>query len=268
MKYFTLIILSAILFLGGCKKKEQRVVLIKTDYGNIKIKLYDETPRHRDNFIKLTEEGFYNGVLFHRVINEFMIQGGDPDSKNAKPGDRLGNGGPGYKIPAEIHFPELFHKKGVIAAAREGDRVNPEKMSSGSQFYIVQGKKFTDEELDKVEMRVNDMRKQQISYKLMSQYKDSLILLQQQQKFDELMALQNRIQKQAETELSKNRFSFPENVREVYKTIGGTPHLDSNYTVFGEVIEGLDVVDSIAAVKTDRYDRPVKDIRMTVEVVK
>ncbi len=268
MKYFTLIILSSILFLGGCKNKEQRVVLIKTDYGNIKIKLYDETPRHRDNFIKLTEEGFYNGVLFHRVINEFMIQGGDPDSKNAKPGDRLGNGGPGYKIPAEIHFPELFHKKGVIAAAREGDRVNPEKMSSGSQFYIVQGKKFTDEELDKVEMRVNDMRKQQISYKLMSQYKDSLILLQQQQKFDELMALQNRIQKQAETELSKNRFSFPENVREVYKTIGGTPHLDSNYTVFGEVIEGLDVVDSIAAVKTDRYDRPVKDIRMTVEVVK
>jgi len=268
MKYFSLIIFAAVLFLQGCKNKEQRIVLIKTDYGDIKIKLYDETPRHRDNFIKLTEEGFYNGLLFHRVIKEFMIQGGDLESKNAKPGEKLGNGGPGYKIPAEIHFPELFHKRGVIAAAREGDRVNPEKKSSGSQFYIVQGKKFTDEELDKAEMRVNNMRKQQIYFKLMSQYKDSLIALQQAQRFDEFYAMQKKVQELTEAELKKNHFSFPENIREVYKTIGGAPHLDSSYTVFGEVIEGMDVVDSIAAVQTDSYDRPVKDIRMTVKVVK
>jgi len=267
MKYLLFILLSALFLLNGCKKKEDRVVLLKTEYGNIKIRLYDETPRHRDNFIKLTEEGFYNGLLFHRVINEFMIQGGDPDSKNAQPGEQLGNGGPGYKLPAEIHFPELFHKKGVIAAAREGDRVNPEKKSSGSQFYIVQGKKFTDEQLDKVEDRVNRMRKQQVQYKLMSQYRDSLVALQQAQKFDEYYALQKKIQDLSDEESSKNPFKFPANVREAYKTIGGTPHLDSNYTVFGEVIEGLDVVDSIAAVQTDQYDRPVKDIRMTVEVI-
>ncbi len=268
MKYFSIIIFAAVIFLQGCKNKDRRIVLIKTDYGNIKIKLYDETPRHRDNFIKLTEEGFYNGLLFHRVINKFMIQGGDPQSKDAKPGEQLGNGGPGYKIPAEIHFPELFHKRGVIAAAREGDRVNPEKMSSGSQFYIVQGKKFTDEELDKAVMRVNNMRKQQIYFKLMSQYKDSLIAMQQAQKFDEFYAMQKKIRDLTEQELNKNLFSLPDSIREVYKTIGGTPHLDSNYTVFGEVIEGMDVVDSIAAVQTDKYDRPLKDIKMTVEVIK
>ena len=267
MKYLSLILLSVLFLMNGCKNKENRVVLLKTDYGNIKIKLYDQTPLHRDNFIKLSEEGFYNGTLFHRVIKEFMIQGGDPESKNSLPGQQLGNGGPGYKLPAEIHYPELFHKRGVIAAAREGDRVNPEKKSSGSQFYIVQGKKFTDEELNKVEERVNGMRKQQIRYKLMSQYRDSLQKFQETQKFDEFYALQKKIQDITEKEWNKDPFRIPENVREVYKTIGGTPHLDSNYTVFGEVIEGMDVVDSIAAVQTDQYDRPVKDIRMTVEVI-
>ena len=268
MKYFSLVIISALLLMSGCKKKEERIVLIKTDYGNMKVRLYDETPLHRDNFIKLTEEGFFNGTLFHRVIKDFMIQGGDPDSKNANPGQRLGNGGPGYKIPAEMHFPELFHKKGVIAAAREGDRVNPEKMSSGSQFYIVQGKKITDEQLDKVEAGVNAMRKQQIRFRVMSEYKGKLLKLQQEQKFDEFTALQKKIQEEVDKEAAQNRFVIPENIRDVYKTIGGTPHLDSNYTVFGEVIEGLNVIDSIAAVQTDRYDRPVKDVRMTIEVVK
>jgi cyclophilin family peptidyl-prolyl cis-trans isomerase len=235
----------------------------------MKIKLYDETPRHRDNFIRLTKDGFYNNLLFHRVINEFMIQGGDPDSKNAKPGVQLGNGGPGYDLPAEIRFPQLFHKKGVIAAAREGDNVNPEKKSSGSQFYITQGKIFTDEELDKIEERINGMKKNQVYYSLMSAQKNSLITLQKEGKFDEYTTLQQKIKEEAEQKIKKlTKYTIPENIREVYKTVGGTPHLDTNYTVFGEVIEGLNVIDSIATVETDPNNRPLKDIKMTVEIVK
>ncbi len=270
MKYKLLLLFPIVMFFQGCKNEpKDRIVQIKTDLGNIKIKLYDATPRHRDSFIRLTKDGFFDDLLFHRVINEFMIQGGDPDSKDAKPGEKLGNGGPGYEIPAEIHFPKLFHKKGVIAAAREGDNVNPEKMSSGSQFYIVQGKTFTDEQLDKVEARVNDMKKQQIYYSMMSEYQDSLISLQNAGKYDEFSDLQQEIKNKVNTKLEEDGlFIIPEDIREVYKTVGGTPHLDSNYTVFGEVIEGLDVLDSIAAGKTDQYDRPVKDVRMTVKVIK
>ena len=270
MKYLVLLLFSLLLVFQGCKNEhEDQIVVIKTEFGNMKIKLYNETPRHRDNFIRLTKNGFYNNLLFHRVINEFMIQGGDPDSKNAKPGVQLGNGGPGYELPAEIRFPQLFHKKGVIAAAREGDRVNPEKRSSGSQFYIVQGKKFTDEQLDKIEDRINSMNEKQVYYSLMSAHKDSLVALQKEGKFDEFTALQQQIKNDAEQKIKAlTKYSIPENIREVYKTVGGTPHLDTNYTVFGEVIEGLNVIDSIAAVETDTNNRPVKDIKMTVEIVK
>jgi cyclophilin family peptidyl-prolyl cis-trans isomerase len=268
MKYL-LLILTALVLLQSCNKKEEdRIVMIKTGYGDIKIKLYNETPRHRDNFIRLANEGFYNGLLFHRVINEFMIQGGDPDSRDAKPGVLLGNGGPGYDLPAEIHYPELFHKKGALAAAREGDRINPEKKSSGSQFYIVQGKTFTDEELDAVEKRVDRMNRQSIYYKTLSLYSDSLLALQKDQKWDEFYAMQKKIQKIVDDKIKANPHKIPPELREVYKTIGGTPHLDGNYTVFGEVIEGLNVIDSIAKVQTDTNDRPVKDIKMEVVVIK
>jgi cyclophilin family peptidyl-prolyl cis-trans isomerase len=196
--------------------EKERKVLISTSYGDIKIRLYDETPLHRDNFIKLASEGYYDGTLFHRVINQFMIQGGDPDSKGAKSDAMLGNGGPAYTIPAEF-ISKYYHKKGVIAAAREGDNVNPNKASSGSQFYIVQGKKFTDAELDVITTRTGH--------------------------------------------------AFTKEERDVYKTIGGAPHLDGSYTVFGEVYEGLDVVDKIAAVKTGFADRPVDDIKMTVKII-
>ncbi|HEY1871808.1 MAG TPA: peptidylprolyl isomerase [Chitinophagaceae bacterium] len=195
------------------KKDRKKDVLLETNYGNIVIRLSDSTPLHRDNFLKLVKTGYYDSVLFHRVIKNFMIQGGDPDSKHAKAGVPLGNGGPGYRIPAEFRT-TLFHKKGVIAAARDN---NPEKASSGSQFYIVQGKIFTDAGLDSVE-----------TYRL-------------------------------------NGRKIPDAQREIYKTIGGTPHLDQNYTVFGEVVKGLDVVDKIAAVPTstgnDR-DRPLEDVRI------
>ena len=195
------------------KKDRKKDVLLQTNYGDIVIRLSDSTPLHRDNFLKLVKMGYYDSVLFHRVIKNFMIQGGDPDSKHAKPGEPLGNGGPAYAIPAEFRA-TLFHKKGVIAAARDN---NPEKASSGSQFYIVQGKIFTDAGLDSVE-----------TYRL-------------------------------------NGRKIPADQREVYKTVGGTPHLDQNYTVFGEVVKGLDVVDKIASVSTSKgqdRDRPIEDVRI------
>jgi peptidyl-prolyl cis-trans isomerase B (cyclophilin B) len=195
----------------------QKMVLIETSLGNITVKLYNETPLHRDNFIKLVEDTFYNGCIFHRVINQFMIQGGDPDSKNPQAKQQLGNGGPGYTIAAEI-ISELFHKKGVLAAARLGDDVNPDKESSGSQFYIVQGKKFSDSDLNMLETRMN--RK------------------------------------------------FTPEQRETYKNIGGTPHLDGNYTVFGEVVEGLEVVDKIAQEQTNlSNNRPLQDIKMNMKII-
>jgi len=180
------------------------------------ILLYDETPKHRDNFIKLVKDGFYNGTLFHRVIRDFMIQGGDPESKGAAPKQRLGTGGPGYTIEAEFR-PEFIHKKGALSAARQGDQVNPEKRSSGSQFYIVQGKKATADEL-------------------------------------------NRISSQT------GAFYTADQIK-TYQQIGGTPFLDNQYTVFGEVIEGLDVIDKIAAVKTRPGDRPVEDLEMTMTLI-
>ena len=198
------------------KKDRKRDIELVTNYGNIVLRLYDSTPLHRDNFIRLVKTGYYDSVLFHRVINRFMIQSGDPDSKHAEPGQPLGNGGSKYTVPAEFRV-SIFHKKGVLAAARQGDDVNPEKASSGSQFYIVQGKKFTDAGLDSVE-----------TYRL------------------------------------KGR-KIPADQREAYKTIGGTPHLDQGYTVFGEVVSGLDVVDKIAAVPTSKgedRDRPLEDVRV------
>lgn len=191
-------------------------VLISTDLGDITIELFNETPLHRDNFLKLVDEGFYDETIFHRVIQDFMIQGGDPDSRDAEPGVPLGMGGPGYTIPAEF-VDGLYHEKGVLSAARMGDQVNPQKESSGSQFYIVQGKVYTPQELDLIEERTGKL-------------------------------------------LSNEQ-------RNAYTTVGGTPHLDNDYTVFGRVVEGLDVVDRITAVEKDRRDRPIEDIKMTMKVV-
>lgn len=193
------------------------LILIETKYGDMKIRLYDETPLHRDNFIKLAEEGFFDGTLFHRIIDGFMIQGGDPDSKNAKPGQALGMGGPSYTIPAEFNT-DLIHYKGVLAAARQGDVVNPKKESSGSQFYIVHGSEVTDLTLTSLE------RKKGVKYTAEQRSK--------------------------------------------YKELGGTPVLDHDYTVFGEVVEGLEVIEKIAKAQKDRRDRPVEDIRMTVKAIK
>ena len=212
----TLLLLTTVAFAG---KPKNQYVRIKTSYGDCIIRLYNETPQHRDNFIKLVKQGLYNGTLFHRVIQNFMIQGGDPDSKDttkAKPGAELGNGDVGYTVPAEFRD-SLFHKRGVLAAARDD---NPKKASSGCQFYIVGGKRYTDGKLDTLEKAPR-----------------------------------------------MNGHKFPAWQREWYKTTGGTPQLDQNYTVYGEVVFGIDMVDRIAAVKKDERDRPVVDVPMTVELL-
>lgn len=222
--YFLLFFLSVI----GCgfaqkadkqKKDAEKVyyVKIETSYGDMVVKLYNETPLHRDNFIKLVQDGTYDGLIFHRVISQFMIQGGDPNSRDAKPGQMLGDGGLGYTIPAEF-VPGLYHKKGALAAARQGDDVNPKKESSACQFYIVQGNTWDAGRLKMVEQRMGK--------------------------------------------------SFTAEQAEVYATLGGTPFLDGDYTVFGEVVEGLEVIDKIAAVQCGPMDRPVEDVKMKMTIIK
>lgn len=199
------LLLTSVIFAQSTKVK------IETNKGTMTVMLYDETPVHRDNFIKLAESGFYDGLLFHRVISTFMIQGGDPDSKDAPAGKVLGNGGPGYTLPAEI-IPKYYHKKGALAAARTGDQTNPQRRSSGSQFYIVQGKSYTD-------MQIDSMEKQLYT-------------------------------------------TFTDDQRDAYTTVGGVPHLDAQYTVFGEVTEGLDIIDKVASVEKGANDRPVEDVKI------
>lgn len=254
-------------------KEKTRFVLVETPYGNMKLKLYNETPKHRDNFLKLVEQGFYDSLLFHRVINKFMIQGGDPDSKNAPLDKLLGDGGPGYDIDAEFDT-TLFHKKGALAAAREPDQVNPEKRSSGSQFYIVQGKTFTREELKKMEDRVNFPKRKELVMDYVqkpenAELKKKIDELLKSGAYNEMNALYSQIAEKLEPEYQKlDLYHYSEEQIETYSTLGGTPHLDQNYTVFGEVVEGLNVIDSIAAVKTNQQDRPLKDIFMKMKIVR
>jgi len=255
------------------KKEKTKFVLIETVYGDMKVMLYNETPLHRDNFIKLAKEGFYDSLLFHRVIKDFMVQGGDPDSKNAPENKKLGNGGPGYQIDAEI-IDGLFHKKGALSAARQGDNVNPEKKSSGSQFYIVQGKIIPQNKLAQMEEQQNGKLKQKFFGDFIMNPENIAI----KTKLDSLnrvgarTELNNEIEKlatQLEPEMEGlGLFKFSPEQIENYTTIGGTPHLDNEYTVFGEIIEGLNIVDSIAAVKTGRADRPMEDIIMKMKVVR
>ncbi len=222
MKRLSVIFLSIALLINlsamSQTKSEQKPVkfVIHTDFGDMKGILYDQTPKHRDNFVKLVKSGFYDGLLFHRVISGFMIQGGDPASKNAKPGQHLGSGGPGYTVPAEFNS-QLIHKKGALSAARLGDEANPQKASSGSQFYIVQGKIQNSAQLDGLSARTG--------------------------------------------------FKYTDDQKKIYEKIGGTPFLDGSYTVFGEITEGLEVIDKIAVVEKDQADRPKSDVKMTIKIV-
>jgi peptidyl-prolyl cis-trans isomerase B (cyclophilin B) len=217
MSYRKQIISLFVLFHGGLfhcfSQTAAHTLLIETSMGNMKCILYGETPMHTDNFVELVNNGYYNGLLFHRVINNFMIQTGDSNSRNARKGSVLGYGGVNYTVPAEFH-PDLYHKKGVLAAARQGDKVNPDRRSSGAQFYIVQGKKISDAEMDAMEA-------------------------------------------------GGSHIPFTQDQRKTYRNIGGTPHLDYGYTVFGEVIEGVGIIDKIASVPVDGRNRPVEDVRIT-----
>lgn len=198
-------------------------ILLETTMGNIRLALYNETPLHRDNFLKLVRDGYYDGNLFHRVISRFMIQSGDSTSRHAKAGEQLGEGDLDYRIPSEIVFPKYFHKRGALAAAREGDDINPNRESSAAQFYIVYGRRFNDEMLDKVQERI--------------------------------------------TKATDGKITLTPEIRQAYFERGGTPHLDGQYTVFGEVLEGIDVVERIQTVETDKNDRPVEDVRIVKATV-
>jgi cyclophilin family peptidyl-prolyl cis-trans isomerase len=236
---------------------------IETSLGTMLVTLYEETPLHRDNFIKLAQEGFYDDLLFHRVIKNFMVQTGDPESKNADRHKHLGAGGPGYTIPAEIVFPQLFHKRGALAAARQSDEVNPEKTSSGSQFYIVQGQPMSDEELDQFENSSRYAKEKEIFQQIANTMRDQIVVLQKANDTDGLNALRDSIYEETQKKVNEmDPFHFTPEQREAYKTFGGTSFLDGNYTVFGEVIEGLDVIDKISEVKTDSHDRPQDDIKI------
>lgn len=249
--------------------QKNQMAVIHTEFGDMKVILYNETPRHRDNFIKLVKEHYYDSLLFHRVIKDFMIQGGDPESRHAAPSTMLGNGGPAYTIPAEFVFPKYFHKKGALAAARQGDQTNPDKASSGSQFYIVQGTVLSDDELKQIEGGLTNQKRQDAGNVVFKPYIDSLKYYDTMRDSVRFMNLYQKAAAAAnKAAMEATPFKLPEELISVYKTIGGTPFLDNNYTVFGEVVEGLDVIDKIAAAEGDGNNRPLKDIRMSIELVK
>lgn len=274
-----LIVLLTILVCGltACKpgqKKEEDMeketkLKIETSAGDITVKLYNETPKHRDNFIKLVEDGTYEGTLFHRVIKDFMIQAGDPESKKAPKGKMLGAGDVGYTVPAEFVYPKYFHKKGALSAARQGDNVNPKKESSGCQFYIVTGKVYNDSTLLGMESQMNENKINVIFNTLAQKHMKEIYKMRKENDENGLYELQEKLFAEAEAEAAKQpEFHFTPEQIEAYTTVGGTPHLDGEYTVFGEVIEGMDIVDKIQQVKTDRSDRPEEDVKIVkVEVL-
>ena len=243
-------------------------IKIKTTEGDIIVRLYDETPLHRDNFIKLAGEGYFDGTLFHRVIKDFMIQGGDPDSKGAPAGKSLGTGGPDYTIPAEFVYPQLFHKRGALSAARLGDEVNPGRESSGSQFYIVWGKTCKPQELKQMERQITMQQEQTVFNQMVQEHKAEIMDLRRNKDRAGLQELQDKLEAATKAkckEMGTPKFT-PEQI-EAYTTVGGTPFLDNQYTVFGEVESGLEIVEKIQNCDTLRGDRPKTDISMTVEII-
>lgn len=239
---------------------DDAIVELKTSLGDIYVELFNDTPLHRDNFLKLVNDGFYDGVLFHRVIDNFMVQTGDPKSKEARPGQPLGSGDPGYTVAAEIDYPRHFHKYGALSAARTADAVNPERRSSGSQFYIVTGQKYSERQLEAMGSQKTNQEMQRYFQNLAMEYRDSIQAMQKAGDQEGLEALRQKLIKQTEENVKEE--TMPDNVKNAYIEMGGTPHLDGQYTVYGEVIKGMDVVEKIQKVETDGSDRPKEDIRI------
>jgi len=238
-------------------------IKFETTEGTFVVKLYSETPKHRDNFVKLVDAGFYNGVLFHRVIADFMIQAGDPDSKTATKTQALGSGDVPYTIPAEIVYPKYYHKKGALAAARQGDQVNPQRVSSGAQFYVVQGHTFTDQQLDSLEANNRKKLEAKLFAQLSEEKKDEVKKYRLERNQEKLDELRDSMIKVVQEKIKQNpMYKFSASQREDYKTNGGTPHLDGEYTVFGEVIKGFDVINRISKTETGKFDRPTNNIRI------
>lgn len=262
-KLFGLILVIFLQMSCSSKKLISSTVCLETTQGKITVRLYSETPKHRDNFVKLVNKGFYNGLLFHRVIADFMIQTGDPLSKNAKPNVMLGSGGLDYTLPAEVYYPAYYHKRGALSAARRGDDVNPNKNSSACQFYIVEGRVFTNEELDAMEKN-NLMKMEGKFFQEILQTKQELVNKYKLEKNKEkLDALRDTIMSQVQEKMKNAKIQkYTNQQRTDYSTIGGTPHLDGDYTVFGEVIDGMDVVEKISKVKTGIADRPIQDVKI------
>ena len=271
MKSNKLLILAALIMVfsacgAGPKKSsdmEKRTqVKIETTMGEIIVELYNETPKHRDNFIKLAKEGVYDSTLFHRVIRQFMIQAGDPESKNATDTAQLGSGDVGYTIPAEF-VPKFFHKKGALAAARMGDDVNPERESSGCQFYIVTGRKFRESQLLDMAGQKNNARMDTIFNQLARKHMKEIYKLRKANDQDGLLELQDSLEAQAYALYKEEEpFMFTPEQLTAYSTIGGAPHLDGAYTVFGQVVSGMETVEKIEGTKTGKADRPVENVRI------
>ena len=276
MKRLSLLLpLMVILAVMGCKAQnpsedmntdntpaKDAIVEFKTTEGDVTLRLYGDTPKHRANFLKLVKDGYYDGLLFHRVIKDFMVQTGDPDSRNAAKGTMLGTGDPGYTIDAEIIAPKYFNKRGALAAARTGDQVNPERRSSGSQFYIVTGRKFNEQQLRQMEHQLKQQGMQQIFDSLVKQHRDTIMSMRRAKDQAGLQKLQEQLIAETEAKGESTDFSLTPEQREAYMTVGGAPHLDGAYTVFGEVINGMDVINKIEGVATDGNDRPLEDVKI------
>ena len=269
-KITTMLILPLVICACKAEKKmtpfstlsdDDTVVLIETSSGEIKVKLYNDTPKHRDNFIKNVKNHMYDGIIFHRVVKNFMIQTGDPSARDVPQGAPAGGGDVSWTVPAEIVYPKYFHKYGALAAARENDDVNPEKESSGCQFYIVTGTKWTEAKLMSKENELNDVRQKEYFNQLVKECQNEVAELRKKKDTAKLLELQDSLERKSEEMLQTNPAMkiTPEQIK-IYSTIGGMPHLDNNYTVFGEVIEGMDIVEAISNVRTDRRNRPVDDI--------
>ena len=269
MKYF-LIAVTILLFQSAFAQNQvDHIVEIQTNFGSMRFRLYNDTPKHRDAFMQLAREGYYNETLFYRVIQNFLIQGGSKSSRNAPPGKRIGYGSPEHTVDDEI-VPGHIHKKGALCAPRQPDEVNPFKQSDISQFYIVKGQIFTEGQLDTMEMAVNrPIRKKIIKEVYTPEIKQQLKQLKAENKVDEFREIADQVKSDinAKMALNPNVLEFTEQQRKAYTTVGGYPDLDGKYTIFGECISGFDVIDKIAELKTDENNRPLTDVKITVKII-